>query len=342
MSERKKILVTGGAGYIGAHTVVELVKAGYHPVVVDDLSTSDRTLLDGIPHITGEAVDFHQGSCTDKAFLKSVFGQRAGICGVLHFAAFKSVGESVTQPMRYYRNNIDSLLTVLEVMKEFDVTDLIFSSSCTVYGQPERIPVDETAPFRQAESPYGATKQMGERILEDAAKTGFRIIPLRYFNPVGAHPSGHIGELPVGIPNNLVPYITQTAAGIRQELVVFGADYDTPDGSCLRDFIHVVDVARAHVQALGYLRSRTGGGYFDPFNLGTGIAVSVLELIHTFEEATGVKVRYRIGDRRPGDVVKVYADPARIMKEMGWSPLYTIREAMTHAWAWEQKTRWST
>lgn len=337
MPEQKKILVTGGAGYIGAHTVVELVHAGYHPVVVDDLSTTDRTLLEGIAATTGKPVDFHLGTCTDPGFLDHVFARSGPISAVMHFAAFKSVGESVTQPVRYYRNNIDSLLTVLEVMNKHGVKEIIFSSSCTVYGQPEQIPVDEKAPFRKAESPYGATKQIGEQILEDAAKTGFRVIPLRYFNPVGAHPDGHIGELPVGIPNNLVPYITQTAAGIRPELTVFGADYDTPDGSCLRDFIHVVDVARAHVRAMEYLASRPEGGCYDPFNLGTGKGVSVLELIHTFEEATGVKLRYKIGPRRPGDVIKVYAEPARIMREMNWSPAFTIREAMVHAWAWQLK-----
>jgi len=337
MTDKKKILVTGGAGYIGAHTVVELVQAGYHPVVVDNLSCSDRTLLDGIPKVTGLPVEFHQGDCTDRKFVEALFHNAGPFAGVMHFAAFKSVGESVSKPLEYYRNNVDSLLTLLESMREAGVSDFIFSSSCTVYGQPDRIPVNESAPFRKAESPYGATKQVGEQILEDAARKGVRIVSLRYFNPVGAHPSGHMGELPVGTPNNLVPYITQTAAGMRQELTVFGNDYDTPDGSCIRDFIHVSDVAKAHVQALGYLAGRPVSGCFEAFNLGTGQGISVLELIKVFEEVTGVKLRYRIGPRRPGDVIKVYADASRIAREMGWSPEFTIHDAMKHAWAWQKK-----
>lgn len=337
MATGKKILVTGGAGYIGAHTAVELFHAGYTPVLVDNLCNSDRTLLDGITKTIGQELLFLEGDCADAAFMKKVFREAGPFAGVLHFAALKSVGESVHEPLRYYRNNVGSLLTVLETMKEAGVGDFIFSSSCTVYGQPEIIPVNEQAPFRKAESPYGATKQVGEYVLEDASRVGFRVISLRYFNPVGAHPLGHLGEMPVGIPNNLVPYVTQTAAGIRKELIVFGADYPTPDGSCLRDFIHVVDVARAHVQALNYLQSRPAGGLFEPYNLGTGQGVTVLQLIRAFEEATCVSLNYSIGPRRPGDVVQVYADPAKIRNAMGWEPTISLKEAMAHAWAWQKK-----
>lgn len=336
-NSKKNILVTGGAGFIGSHTAVELFEAGYHPIIVDNLSTSDRLLLEGLSKITGEEVDFFEGDCTNREFLNSVFSQR-NISAVMHFAAFKSVGESVEFPLRYFRNNIDSLIALLEVMKEFDVRDFIFSSSCTVYGQPERIPVDETAPFRKAESPYGATKQIGEQILEASIGSGYRVISLRYFNPVGAHPTGHIGELPVGIPNNLVPYITQTAAGIRKSLTVFGDNYDTPDGSCIRDFIHVVDVARAHVKALEYLwASPSETNSFEAFNLGTGIGISVLELIKSFESSNHLSLNYTIGSRRPGDVIKVYADPSKIMKVMGWKPDFTLGDAMVHAWKWQKK-----
>lgn len=334
---QNSILVTGGAGFIGSHTAVELFESGYHPVIVDNLSTSDRLLLEGLPKITGEKVDFFEGDCTDREFLRSVFSQR-NITAVMHFAAFKSVGESVEFPIRYFRNNIDSLIALLEVMKEFGVRDFIFSSSCTVYGQPEKIPVNESAPFLKAESPYGATKQIGEQILEASVRSGYRVVSLRYFNPVGAHPTGHIGELPVGVPNNLVPYITQTAAGLRKSLTVFGNDYDTADGSCIRDFIHVVDVARAHVKALEYLWSiGPESNSFEAFNLGTGVGVSVLELIKSFETSNKLSLSYSIGSRRPGDVIKVYADPSRIMKAMGWKPDFSLEEAMVHAWNWQKK-----
>ena len=337
INSKKNILVTGGAGFIGSHTAVELFQSGCHPVIVDNLSTSDRLMLEGLSKITGEKVDFFEGDCTDREFLKSVFSKRS-ISAVMHFAAFKSVGESVEHPLRYFRNNIDSLIVLLEVMKEFGVRDFIFSSSCTVYGQPEIIPVNEMAPFRKAESPYGATKQIGEQILEASIDSGFRVVSLRYFNPVGAHPTGHIGELPVGVPNNLVPYITQTAAGVRKSLTVFGNDYDTADGSCIRDFIHVVDVARAHVKALEYLWSiESESNSFEAFNLGTGLGVSVLELIKSFETSNQLSLNYTIGARRPGDVVKVYADPSKIMKAMGWKPDFSLEEAMIHAWNWQKK-----
>jgi len=339
MDSTKKILVTGGAGYIGSHTVVELINAGYEPVIVDNFSRSDKTLTEGIEKITGQRVKLFEGDCCDKTFLAQVFKSAGPISSVLHFAAYKSVGESVEKPLDYYRNNLGSLVTLLEVMQEYKVHDLIFSSSCTVYGQPDQIPVNESAPFKRAESPYGATKQVCERILEDAYSTGFRIVSLRYFNPVGAHPTALLGELPIGTPNNLVPYITQTAAGIREKLTVFGSDYDTPDGSCIRDFIHVVDVAKAHVKAMEFLSSGSGSNMFEVFNLGTGIGVSVLQLIDKFIKVTGVKLPFVIGARRSGDVEKVYADPAKVNDQLKWKTVYSLEDSLLHAWQWEKKIR---
>ena len=339
MSSKKRILLTGGAGYIGAHTVVELINAGYDPIVVDNLSRSDSTLLDGIKKITQKPLEFVKGDCCDRDFLTKLFKSIGPVQSVLHFAAFKSVGESVEKPLDYYGNNLGSLVTLLEVMKENNVTDLIFSSSCTVYGQPDIIPVNESAPFKRAESPYGATKQMCERILEDAYKTGFRIVSLRYFNPVGAHPTALIGELPIGTPNNLVPYITQTAAGIRERLTVFGNDYDTPDGTCIRDFIHVVDLAVAHVKAMEFLSKRSEKELYEVFNLGTGVGVTVLQLIQKFMEVTGVNVPYVIGPRRTGDIEKVYADPQKLNKAFNWKTKYTVEESLLHSWQWEKKVR---
>jgi UDP-glucose 4-epimerase len=336
MKTAKKILVTGGAGYIGAHTVVELLAAGYEPVIIDNLSASDTTLIEGIREITGIMPNFHRGDCRDKAFLNFIFKTQGPIQCVMHFAAFKSVGESVQKPLEYHQNNVGSLLTILEAMRDNQVTDFVFSSSCTVYGQPDKIPVDETAPFRRAESPYGATKQICERILEDVYTTGFRILSLRYFNPIGAHPSARMGELPIGTPNNLVPYITQTAAGLRKKLTVFGNDYNTPDGSCIRDFIHVVDLAQVHVKTLQYLLRDKGGKLYDAFNVGTGRGVSVLELVNTFIRATGVKLPFVIGPRRPGDVEKVYADPTRVNQVLNWKAQFSMEDALKHAWAWEQ------
>ena len=333
----KKILVTGGAGYIGAHTVVELIQSGYEPVIIDDLSRSDLTLLNGIEKITNVKPTFYNGDCGDKSFVQHVFKKEGTFKCVMHFAAFKSVGESVTIPLSYYQNNIGSLVTMLEVMKENSIKDFIFSSSCTVYGQPDQIPVDESAPFKRAESPYGATKQMCERILEDAYKTGFKVISLRYFNPIGAHPSALLGELPIGVPNNLLPYVTQTAAGKREKLTVFGDDYNTPDGSCLRDYIHVVDLAIAHVKAMQHLDKISEQTAYEVFNLGTGVGVSVLELINKFQQVAGVKLNFTIGARRPGDVEKVYADPTKVNNELGWTTKFSIEEALLHAWQWEQK-----
>jgi UDP-glucose 4-epimerase len=334
---KKKVLVTGGAGYIGAHTVVELSNAGYDPVIIDNFSRSDRTLLKGIEKITGHKPNFREGDCLDEKFLGEVFGMEGPFSCVLHFAAYKSVGESVHHPLMYYHNNLGSLVSLLKVMKANNVSDLIFSSSCTVYGQPDKIPVDESAPFKRAESAYGATKQMSERILEDAHVNGFRIISLRYFNPIGAHPSALMGELPIGTPNNLVPYITQTAAGKREKLTIFGNDYDTPDGTNIRDFIHVVDLAIAHVKAMEYLEKLPGENVYEPFNLGTGKGVSVLELVNQFQEVTGVKLNYAIGPRRPGDVEKVYADPTKVNARLNWKTKYTSADALLHAWEWERK-----
>ena len=334
---KKKILVTGGAGYIGAHTAVELIQAGYDTVIVDNFSKSDQTLLKGMEKITGSKPNFHEGDCLDEKFLQDLFKTQGPFSCVLHFAAYKSVGESVQQPLMYYENNIGSLVTLLKVMKENKVKDLIFSSSCTVYGQPDKIPVNESAPFKRAESPYGATKQMCERILEDSYLTGFRVVSLRYFNPIGAHPSALMGELPIGTPNNLIPYITQTAAGKREKLTIFGNDYDTPDGSNIRDFIHVVDLAIAHVKAMEYLDKLPPSNTYQAFNLGTGVGVSVIELVEQFQKVTGVKLNFTIGARRPGDVEKVYADPAKVNALLNWKTKFSSSDALLHAWEWEKK-----
>lgn len=338
----KKVLVTGGAGYIGAHTLVELAASGYSPVVVDDLSRSSKRLLDGVRQITGKSFPFYQVDCADREALRRIFAEHPEISGVIHFAAFKSVNESVEKPLLYFRNNLDSMLSLLEVMREFNVDRLVFSSSCTVYGQPDVISVTEEAPFKKPESPYGATKQMGERILEDLVKAWkeLRVISLRYFNPIGAHPSGWIGELPIGVPNNLVPYITQTAIGKRDKLTVFGNDYSTPDGSCLRDFIHVVDLAKAHVSALVAIENMPHR--FEALNLGSGIPCSVLELINTFMKVTGVNIAYSIGPRREGDIEKVYADPKRSNQLLHWKTLLSTEDALRDAWNWEQKLNHAT
>lgn len=333
----KKILVTGGAGYIGSHTTVELIQAGYDPIVIDNFIYSDGSLITGIEKITGKKVNFHKGDCRDKQFLTDLFKTQGPIDGVIHFAALKSVGESVQKPLLYHQNNIESLLTLLEVMKQFNVRDFIFSSSCTVYGQPDQIPVNESAPFKRAESPYGATKQICERILEDSYVDGFRVVSLRYFNPIGAHKSSLIGEIQFGNPNNLVPYITQTAAGWREKLTIFGGDYSTPDGTCLRDYIHVTDLSVAHLQALKFLDARKEDKLYEAFNVGTGQGVSVLELVNGFVHATGVNVPYTIGQRRPGDVEKVYADPEKANSMLGWEAKLSIENALLDAWNWQKK-----
>jgi UDP-glucose 4-epimerase len=338
MSSTKKVLLTGGAGYIGSHTAVELLNQGWDIVLIDDLSRSEIRMIEGIESISGKKVKFYQGNCAESAFLGGVF-ERENITSVIHFAAYKAVNESVISPLLYYQNNIGSMVTLLEQMKEFGVNEIIFSSSCTVYGQPDAIPVDEHAPFKKAESPYGATKQMCERILEDATKANnlLKSISLRYFNPVGAHPSSLIGELPIGVPGNLVPFITQTAAGIRKKLTVFGNDYDTKDGSCVRDFIHVVDLAKAHVKALEKIDTMPSNN--EVFNLGTGVGATVLELVKKFIAVTGIQLNYEVGPRRAGDVEKIYGNPAKAEKLLGWKTLKSMEDSLLDAWNWEKNIR---
>ena len=333
---KKKVLLTGGAGYIGAHTAVELLNSDYEVVLLDDFSKSDDTLLKGLEKILGKKPIFFEGDCKDAQFLEKTFSQNK-IDSVIHFAAYKSVGESVREPLAYYDNNLRSMIELLRAMKKFEVKEFIFSSSCTVYGQPDVIPVDETAPFKRAESPYGATKQMCERLLEDEiiANKNLRVISLRYFNPIGAHSSALIGEMPIGIPNNLVPFVTQTAIGLREKLTVFGSDYNTSDGSCVRDYIHVIDLARAHVNAVEKIESMPGR--IEAFNLGTGEGVSVLELVKKFIEVTGVKLNYEVGPRRPGDIEKVYANPEKAKKLLGWQTKLKLEEGLKDAWRWQQK-----
>ena len=338
MASTKKVLLTGGAGYIGAHTAVELIQQGFEVVVVDDLSRSEKRIIDGIEKITSQKLAFYQGDCKDERFLETVFKSNQ-INSVVHFAAFKSVNESVVNPLLYYQNNLGSMVALLSAMEKFSVNEIIFSSSCTVYGQTEHIPVDESAPFKKAESPYGATKQMCERILEDAilANKNLRAVSLRYFNPVGAHPSALIGELPIGTPSNLVPYVTQTAAGIREKLTVFGSDYATADGSCVRDFIHVVDLAKAHVKALQKVSSLESQN--EVFNVGTGEGITVLDLVKRFIKTTGVPLKYEIGPRRAGDVEKIYANPAKAEKLLGWKTELSLEDSLLHAWQWEKQIR---
>lgn len=334
---KTKILVTGGTGYIGSHTSVELIQAGYEVVIIDNLSNSEITVLDGIERITGTRPSFVEGDVTDMATLRRLFGEHADIRGIINFAASKAVGESVEKPLLYYRNNLVGLLNLLECMPEYGVRGIVFSSSCTVYGEPDTNPIDETAPIKKATSPYGATKQISEEIITDFIASGAPVksILLRYFNPIGAHPSAEIGELPRGVPNNLVPYLTQTAAGLRKELTVFGDDYPTPDGSCMRDFIDVVDLAKAHVIAMRRMLDNPDSPSLEGFNLGTGNGLSVLELIHGFEKATGVKVPHRIGPRRAGDIEKIWADPKRANTVLGWRAEIPVEETLRNAWRWQ-------
>lgn len=334
-----KILVTGGTGYIGSHTVVELQKAGYEVVIVDNLSNSERSVLDGIEAITGIRPVFVEADCTDLEAMRRLFNDNPGIKGIINFAASKAVGESVKKPLLYYRNNLNTLMNLLELMPEHGVEGIVFSSSCTVYGEPDHNPIDETAPIKPATSPYGNTKQISEEIITDYIASGAPIksIILRYFNPIGAHPSALIGELPLGVPQNLVPYLTQTAAGIRKELTVFGDDYDTPDGSCIRDYIDVVDLAKAHVTAMKRMLTQKDTDAIEIFNLGTGRGLSVLELISAFESATGVRVPYRIGARREGDIEKIWAAPDKANNVLGWRAEVPVTETMRNAWAWQCK-----
>lgn len=334
---KERILVTGGAGYIGSHTVVELAEAGYEPVILDNFSNSEESVLDGISAILGRSVPCHRIDCTDADALRSVFEKEQDIAGVIHFAAYKAVGESVEQPLKYYHNNVGSLVTLLQVMEAFKVYNLVFSSSCTVYGIPEELPVTEQTPVQKANSPYGNTKKICEEILTDLANSGnssTKSIALRYFNPIGAHPSAKIGELPLGVPSNLVPFITQTAAGIREQLTIFGNDYDTPDGTNVRDYVHVVDLAKAHVTAVErMLQGKVKDIEF--FNVGTGRGNTVLEAVQAFEKATGVKLNYIIGPRRAGDVPKIYADVTKATEELGFKTSRTLEETMKSAWDWQ-------
>ena len=338
-----RILVTGGTGYIGSHTTVELMQQGYDVTIVDNLSNSSLDMLDGITAIVGKKPDFANIDCGNFMDLDHVFKQFPDIVGVIHFAASKAVGESVEKPLLYYRNNLGSLVTLLEVMRLHEVKNIVFSSSCTVYGQPDadHLPVDETAPIQNALSPYGNTKQINEEIINDEAHADKTLCAtiLRYFNPIGAHPSALIGELPNGVPQNLLPFITQTAIGMRPELKVFGDDYNTPDGSCIRDYIYVVDLAKAHVKAIDRMLNAKDRKRVEVFNLGTGTGLSVLTLIREFEAATGVKLPYSIVGRREGDIEKVWADPKKANEVLGWKAETPIRDVLASAWKWEQHIR---
>ena len=338
-----RILVTGGTGYIGSHTVVELMQQGYDVTIVDNLSNSSVDVLDGISAIVGRRPEFANIDCNDYVNLEAVFKQYNDIVGVIHFAASKAVGESVEKPLMYYRNNVGSLITLLEVMRRYHVCNIVFSSSCTVYGQPDKdhLPVDETAPIQKALSPYGNTKQINEDIIFDEAHadSSLHATILRYFNPIGAHPSALIGELPNGVPNNLLPFVTQTAAGLRAELKVFGDDYDTPDGSCIRDYIYVVDLAKAHVKAVERMLAGTPTEQVEVFNLGTGRGLSVLEIVRDFMEATGVNVPYQIVGRREGDIEKVWANPKKANEVLGWKADTPVKDVLVSAWNWEKHLR---
>lgn len=338
---KKKILVTGGTGYIGSHTVVELQNEGFEVVIIDNLSNSEKSVLDGIEKISGIRPHFAEFDVCDKEKLHNFFAEQGKIDAIIHFAAFKAVGESLNKPLEYYQNNLFSLINLLEMIREFGTEGIVFSSSCTVYGQPEKLPVDETAPIQPALTPYGYTKQVGENILKDYIYSSekSKAISLRYFNPIGAHPSANIGELPRGVPENLVPYITQTGIGLRDSLKVFGNDYNTPDGSCIRDYIHVVDLAKAHLIAVKRLLSSKSKANYEVFNLGTGNGVSVLEAIASFEKVSGLKLNYKIVDRREGDIEKIWANPALANNELGWKALSSLDQAMKSAWDWEQKYR---
>lgn len=336
-----KILVTGGLGFIGSHTAVELQNKGYEVVIIDDLSNSSISVLDGITAITGKTPIFEKLDLKDKAGVEAFFAKHNDLKGVIHFAASKAVGESVKEPLKYYENNISTLVYILKELKKLPEASFIFSSSCTVYGQADELPITENAPVKVAESPYGNTKQIGEEIISDTCKVtpSIKAIALRYFNPVGAHESGKIGELPIGVPQNLVPFITQTGIGIREQLSVFGNDYPTPDGTCIRDYIHVVDLAKAHVVALSRLLNNKNKSNYETFNLGTGTGSTVLEVVKAFEKVSGEKLNYKIVGRREGDIISAYADTYKANNELGWKTELTLEDAMRSAWKWEQIVR---
>ena len=338
MNKKNKILITGGAGYSGSHTVVELQQKGHEVVIIDDLSNSNSSVIDAIEKITGIKPAFYNFNLCDKKELSSFFSKEKNIDAIILFAAYKAVGESVNEPLKYYHNNLFSLINLLEGMKENNVKNIVFSSSCAVYGEPDTLPVNENAPLKKATSPYGNTKQINEDILADTAKvSNIRAIALRYFNPVGAHDSKLIGELPNGIPNNLAPFITQTAIGKREQLLVNGDDYNTPDGTCIRDYIHVVDIAKAHIIAIERLIENKNKSNFEVFNLGTGKGNSVLEVIKSFEKVSGKKLNYKIIGRRAGDIEKIYADSTLASTELNWTADKTIDDMMLSAWEWEVK-----
>jgi UDP-glucose 4-epimerase len=334
----QKILVTGGTGYIGSHTVVELQNAGFEVIIIDNLSNSNVDVLDGIAKISGIRPLFYEMDCTDKNALELLFKENS-FDGIIHFAASKAVGESVHKPLMYYRNNLVSLINLLELMPDNNVKGIVFSSSCTVYGEPDKNPIDENAPIKPAASPYGNTKQINEEIIQDFVHSGAPIksIILRYFNPIGAHPSGEIGELPIGVPQNLVPYITQTGIGIREQLSVFGNDYNTPDGSCIRDFINVVDLAKAHVVAIERMLQDKSEDRVEIFNLGTGKGASVLELIKIFEKVSGVSLNYKIVDRREGDIEQIWAQPEKANNVLGWTAKESLEDTIASAWNWQKR-----
>ena len=338
---KETILVTGGTGFIGSHTVVELQQAGYNVVIIDNLSNSKADVVDGIEKITGIRPAFENVDCCDMKSMENVFNKYNSIKGIIHFAASKAVGESVQKPLLYYRNNILSLINILELMSQHGVKGIIFSSSCTVYGQPspENLPVTENAPIQKALSPYGNTKQINEEIIQDYIHSGAPIksVILRYFNPIGAHPTAHIGELPNGVPMNLIPFVTQTAIGIRKQLKIFGNDYNTPDDTCIRDYIYVVDLAKAHVKAMERILEDKGTDSVEIFNIGTGRGVSTLEVVEGFEKATGVKVNWEYAPRREGDIEKVWADPAKANNVLGWKAETSLEDTLRSAWKWQVK-----
>ncbi|MBQ3908624.1 MAG: UDP-glucose 4-epimerase GalE [Bacteroidaceae bacterium] len=338
---KETILVTGGTGFIGSHTTVELQNAGYEVVIADNLSNSQADVIDGIEKITGIRPAFEQVDLRDFAATEALFKKYPQIRGIIHFAASKAVGESVEKPLLYYRNNIVSLVNLLELMPKYDVKGIIFSSSCTVYGQPDVLPVTEESPIKKAESPYGNTKQINEEIIQDTVRSGSPIksIILRYFNPIGSHPTAIIGEMPNGVPQNLIPYLTQTAIGIREKLSVFGDDYDTPDGSCIRDYIYVVDLAKAHVSAMTRIMEDQIEEPVEIYNIGTGTGTSVLELIHAFEKATGVKLNYQIVGRRAGDIEKVWGNVDKANRKLGWRADTPLEDVLASAWRWQVALR---
>ncbi len=338
---RRQVLVTGGMGYIGSHTVVELINEGFETIIADDLSNSSADVLNGIEQITGVRPIFENIDLKDSQKTNSLFEKYPAIDSIIHFAASKAVGESVEKPLLYYRNNLVSLMNILECMKKHNVPNLVFSSSCTVYGEPDKLPVTEASPIKEASSPYGNTKQICEEIIRDtiAVTPELKAISLRYFNPIGAHPSALIGELPLGIPANLVPFVTQTAAGLREKLSIFGDDYNTPDGTCVRDYIHVVDLAKAHVHAIRRMIENKNAENYEIFNVGTGKGLSVLELVNAFQQVNNVELKYQIVGRRAGDIVEIFADTSKANEVLGWKSQSTLEETLRSAWEWEKRIR---